>query len=1410
MLDNPKCIIESPIKKRKPNKHKQYRKRSSKWRSNDGLYDTGTILRAAGKYVKQRPTNHDTEKCVNSHRKEENSQTAVTRVYGRDRNKVTVDVKDCDNIIHPQPEPARRIKLHSISRNEKRKQCSRGRAGHRRSHSKNFLNEREYFGSAIGESGNSIVSCNWPVEEDSSSDSISESTDCTTSGASLISETCFEPTVDKFCKVVNTLNTDRQRTESNNSTSSTSSSSSNQISTSIDSKTSGDSTDTLENSPEIITVKRASTPDLQNLSSDDPNKSTSGFADVMTSPESCSSDFMLREESDPEGSGYVDTSVGDTSHAEDDTTEFTSEDLPPPLELLDLDGSFDSNNGVQPASSFLLGPCENSIPTDLQHHSLITMTRSYDYSGSQILNNDQCQDKQFASLDDSRCDFMSTTDQINKPLVASEMAPRVAQPSHVLDDQAQHLGKFKSYSSECITENYDENMLISVEHHPDIKLKSNNLNGLLYTNAIPYDSNITSSSANNSLDVCVGSFGDIRLNNDSNHIFTSAAKEAQINDDNFKTVSQINSVEQAVSNDMHGVDNPNFALHTVQKKWKPASLLVDLNFPENQRHPSSTGASNVHDHRAFSAFHQIKECLRPFSNIDNDRLVGEAESEHFASNYMGETNGTENYFNRSYENAYSQQSNFLSNPEPVPKSIEELSYDETNYQGDPYSDKSPNKFLRHTGSPNTLSQRGHPSKQVPDLIAMTNLLRRMSAGDMSTGVTSETGSSYHKELRLDSDKYGNKDYSFKDHRISGVRTVLNSVNDGNTTVEIPNSSDNSTNYRDVKSKNNYLGTEKPTHNTIYSSHSLPMNAKTSVSNYATNSVIKRNIESNDGVQRKKPNDITKLLNTIIPKVELLHPDDVKWLYGDTSLAKKNLRDIKQQISHEKLNFPQNRIGRYANDKERLVNARAAKLDSQSLLNVSMLAGTSSMPGYVDKKELIRRYSSVISNNMISKDKVANKLDSNSCDTSEYSRVPFSNKSKFHGVSACSLQNIPTQIPGTPNSYINPKSRFAFDGKMDLTQESLSSKLKTTKNRDISTGKYQSMRNINNSDESYIRAQQPKRENLRNRLSLDGSNLSPVTNLVDNVKDSTSHYQKSSSHLIKATELQVSSLPNRAAEVEIHYQPPIYASTKRSEISSKPIRTDIKPNSISEFPYQVSNDSKGKINSHIQNSIERSLIYRKNDNKNSYQSTSNFSEDKNNVSSTRGAANVTADSTVSGLGSKQVTPSLRASFHYLTYPTNTAPKNTTNYSNESEQISVDYLPPYYTNDHHNTSVDIPIFTERPCLVHPNRPQFFMNTTSDEIVLPIYETTTSSAVTSEAELYSENRVSHQIYPVAVNNTLPRNFSKNITFADDTIYSKTTLPAQTPTSKTKQVNRKMQHELTVNLVRNNTWSNQKRREK
>ncbi|KAF2359452.1 hypothetical protein FHG87_009798, partial [Trinorchestia longiramus] len=151
-----------------------------------------------------------------------------------------------------------------------------------------------------------------------------------------------------------------------------------------------------------------------------------------------------------------------------------------------------------PKPNFQLGPYSGRQPT-MPSYSL-TSSHSLPFRNLSYSTQETDVSGRFSSLDHSY-------KKLNSSIVnESNQKDQAIKPEYCADKYYSCLGRFKSFSSDCITENYDENGLVSVEHHPEFSVRDSDLNLLLQNPKVGNYSDLPKDSENNgSLDVCVGS-----------------------------------------------------------------------------------------------------------------------------------------------------------------------------------------------------------------------------------------------------------------------------------------------------------------------------------------------------------------------------------------------------------------------------------------------------------------------------------------------------------------------------------------------------------------------------------------------------------------------------------------------------------------------------------------------------------------------------------------------------------------------------------------------------------------------------------------------------------------------------------------------------------------------------------------
>ncbi|XP_047737260.1 uncharacterized protein LOC125178169 [Hyalella azteca] len=432
-----------------------------------------------------------------------------------------------------------------------RNNCNKGRVGHRRSRSKNFPKDQAY----IKPEQEAHMAEEFELNEietvaSESFENISEVSDVQPSGCgstSTAADSSWE--AERFCGDPWVEGKDGAREEDT-------------------SESFSDSTNTSGNSHDMATVKRVSTPDLPCLVADDegaaietterpllsrsdPGPSlglplSAGLNVTNTWPFVPSVSCTFNSHSLPEPRRQQKISISESSCHRTSQSE-TQAAYPPPVS---------NSECVNQEPNFQLGPYSGRQPT-IPSYSL-TASYSLPY-----------QNKLGYTYENKISDQFTGLHKVDKTLnsdVCLEM--NHVRTSTNIDEVAREsyfssMGLLKSFSSDCITENYDENGLVSIEHHPELAVDNQSLPSIDPVNSI-YSQAPKNSDNNGSLDVSVGSFSDINeLSNLEDLSFSPYISEAH---PRFKSSEKR---EEQIRN----VDNPNFALYSAEQILKQKLVL---------------------------------------------------------------------------------------------------------------------------------------------------------------------------------------------------------------------------------------------------------------------------------------------------------------------------------------------------------------------------------------------------------------------------------------------------------------------------------------------------------------------------------------------------------------------------------------------------------------------------------------------------------------------------------------------------------------------------------------------------------------------------------------------------------------------------------------------------------------------
>ena len=1266
----------------------------------DASYNTGTVLRAAGKFVRSSEQIQDNNRGGGSQDILSSSSEQNTEFYyvshpgnlhatcgemNSSRNKCRVITlrqgrRHNRSMGKVLPERRPRVSADSVSSVEsgqggfegstsmqQQRSCVAGRVGHRRTNSKKYNEEKAYFMPA-GNDDACEEEAGLPAAESpiwsACYDGGSETTDYTTS-----SETSHE----RSGEAITVADTDARLSSSSSDSSSESNTTS---------RTS-DSTDTLENSPEIVTVKRVSTPDLHYLMSDELNTMAEkeplnpisehfppiGLNCAITKASSLT-DVNIRFAS-------FEKAIADTSVEKEEEQQFTVDDLPLPLqamEELNLDAtsaynssscqSYLPNQSIVPdyikdskeihrnmmvssenqPGNFILGPYEQPQPDPRSFTSYVATSQCYDYNSlhnTQPISNNNL----FTSLDESMCGFLST------PFVESATLPRQTSHfhsgAHATRVSDRYLNKLKSYSSECITENYDENRLISVEHHPEVNSRCNSIDKLL-SDGVCDGNNIESMKSSTT-----GVFEGTTENFTDNDI--SALREWQ------KVSSQ--QVAQEVSTAgsvIVGVDNPNFELEFYSgQKLRNISEILDskissiANISSSESNDEGTSVKNTQNGTDAS---YIKDPFNSSEKINFNREV-------FSKFRFGppSTFSCTPHVSSLTSTVHVHPSGGINVPTPFSNNF--------------YLSATNLSYSRYESPPHHIQEAA--AKQVPDLIAMTELLREISATD-----DTKQSISYATRQNVDLQSFAmNPKYLPQNAHVPPIpppHPSLSMTLPESIALPPPPCPVHYKVAKDDVPQSNY-GYDSETFSIKYPSHSpasqiyqTPIAASAAIPEFQPGNIYGNSSNTLPSVNISKLIDevptvyakskvkksyeghhdtnLAALLNTMIPKGDVLHPDDVKWLYESsfpriTPEQHGRRSSISASVTPlaEKYNFlTGSNLG--LNVSSDIFAPHRAQLPNLSNKNLTPRGDDFSFPVYEARRGTHNKVTS-----------------SNSGPPSFALRNPQDNRN-IRRVSACSLQCLPTQLTNTmPNSaHLSIVAEHETKRSSSLQNEEAS--VLRSDRSSVSTSRYQSMRNIPAATALAFGGTEILHTNLPPRISSNSDTIDR-TQSANITSSGFSNYSLSQPSAYQIPGMLSRKMSGSKHPNENHNIPQKLRASTASGKAERLVSNRYAVNTKGICMNELGNTDTGGIlqqtdikRSSADNTTrpEKSTIIRES------LASSRSSTIVQSITESNVVPSATTPPTISfnkqGLNNKQLTPSMKASFHYLTYPAHGNQKN----------------------------------------------------------------------------------------------------------------------------------------------------------
>ena len=1060
---------------------------------------------------------------------------------------------------------------------------------------KHLLHDDEFYRSSSTQScvrnrDNSLSA--WSGIDDNSNDSISEY------GASGVGLDGHGLSVSETSSALDVTDITQPDTAATTSTESSDSSSSN-----------SSSTETLDNSNEIVTVKRVSTPDLQCLIPDD-------FADT---------EFRLRISSDKTKMTQISSSENlkginvEGYFGPNRSSIFPSTEMQLPLESSKSDSvmycmrsqMFDNVSLSSTMSGSKYYQMASSAPAlQQQDHnievsqyikpnetfpsysdSIMSGPQSYELPCSSSVNSSSASHNSGTITSEGFSSFVYQTHTEDFRREGISNPDKLEKKSN--DSSDNYLGKFKSYSSECITENYDEVGLVSVEHHPEVKITGNSLEGLLDNKVLTNKVEIYSES-----------------NSSKNDFSEDDSTSEQRSKFSKQTMNGDSPVEPNQEEFILGVDNPNFQLEFCtnrnQRRWNSVSSLGH----DGSSMMIHKGASlNFNLPASNSLVEPPKSFASTFNSDDKSTIdtIGGVPLDH--QNLFPKRTGCPAHV-PSLSTAAGNVHNLYSG----------FDYNTYRYNSLPYSRTSSSIF---TAGLNPNQPKDLPSKQMPDLIAMTKLLREIScsgAGADIRSVSRNTGPVHGQAY---------KQHLANVDALQGAHPAMSRIYPSG-----PESTSNTMNKSLAQTSSSSFQQEstKVTSSNFQQSHSISSIYFASKSNENKDSKIDLSAQHNlvpktDSVlyenqnpydnkrpsqieipsRHSKEENIAALLSEVISKGDILHPDDLKWLYEGTSLSNEQNKPSPHYYSNTNLLTSSNQK---TNDGSSLLLSNPNSMRRNSGVVAGNIDGyvTTNFSGIPTYPSLIKRMNS----------------------TAQYGYHFAPPDRNIKMVSACSMQYLPTQPPfvGEPfNSYFNYSNETNEKANSSLSFQKLVMNLEKGNDKSDSY-RYQSMKNIAiNNNKEFRKYIGPNRQNDQ---VIRTSKTSPA-NIDPNIilRSSQTLNIQTGTHSTKREEPYL-------------YHPP--SSNTQTQIMSHIFPCKVHPSNsmvLSASLDSASSDSYSSPSSSVFSS-NTSVNSKSND----VHSKTKSLDRKSNKSDTKNAEK-TLDSTKRRLNTtRNLPPSLRASFHYV--------------------------------------------------------------------------------------------------------------------------------------------------------------------